>query len=336
MAQKIQFRRGTAAEWTSANPILAEGELGVEIDTQLYKIGNGIDTWVDLYYGGLNPELGIVTFEAQVSEPSAAVAGTGKLYAKSMGGRILPKFIGPAGIDTSLQPSFFGNGIQMYLPGASTAPNVIGGPALTAVGTLSHPTLVSTNIRTQTSRFNVVSATGANSAAEARSPFARIWRGDSAGLGGFFHRTRFAFSTAAATQRSFFGFTSSTTAISTSQEPSVLTNMFGIGNGLNQTTLRVYGNDGAGTATEVDLGVNFPANDTTTMYDFTVFHAPNGSSLSWEVVNLKTNAVATGTISSADLPISTTFLAYHAYMNNGGTSGAVGFDIIRIYTETDY
>jgi hypothetical protein len=98
----------------------------------------------------------------------------------------------------------------------------------------------------------------------------------------------------------------------------------------------VYGNDGAGTATEVDLGVNFPANDTTTMYDFTVFHAPNGSSLSWEVVNLKTNAVATGTISSADLPISTTFLAYHAYMNNGGTSGAVGFDIIRIYTETDY
>lgn len=50
---KIQFRRGTAAEWTSANPVLLEGEMGVETDTNKFKIGNGVGTWTALSYGGL-------------------------------------------------------------------------------------------------------------------------------------------------------------------------------------------------------------------------------------------------------------------------------------------
>ena len=53
MAINIQFRRGTAAEWASVNPILALAELGLEIDTNLFKIGNGVDNWNDLPYGGL-------------------------------------------------------------------------------------------------------------------------------------------------------------------------------------------------------------------------------------------------------------------------------------------
>ena len=38
MAVTIQIRRGTAASWTSSNPILAEGELAVELDTGKFKI----------------------------------------------------------------------------------------------------------------------------------------------------------------------------------------------------------------------------------------------------------------------------------------------------------
>jgi hypothetical protein len=49
MAVQIQFRNGTAAEWSSANPILAEGEMGIETDTDLFKIGNGVDSWNSLY-----------------------------------------------------------------------------------------------------------------------------------------------------------------------------------------------------------------------------------------------------------------------------------------------
>jgi hypothetical protein len=53
MAIQIQFRNDTAANWTSADPVLAIGELGLENDTDQFKIGNGVDTWEDLPYGGI-------------------------------------------------------------------------------------------------------------------------------------------------------------------------------------------------------------------------------------------------------------------------------------------
>lgn len=57
---QLQFRRGTAAEWTSNNPRLAAGELGLETNTSLFKIGNGSSYWVDLSYGGLQGATGPV------------------------------------------------------------------------------------------------------------------------------------------------------------------------------------------------------------------------------------------------------------------------------------
>lgn len=48
MAQSFRFRRGTAAQWTAANPILAGGEPGFETDTGKWKIGDGTSTWAVL------------------------------------------------------------------------------------------------------------------------------------------------------------------------------------------------------------------------------------------------------------------------------------------------
>jgi hypothetical protein len=50
MADTIKQRRGTAAQWTSANPILALGEVGWETDTRKGKLGNGIAAWNSLDY----------------------------------------------------------------------------------------------------------------------------------------------------------------------------------------------------------------------------------------------------------------------------------------------
>jgi hypothetical protein len=47
---QIQLRRGTAAQWTSANPTLAAGEQGWESDTNKLKIGNGSTAWNSLSY----------------------------------------------------------------------------------------------------------------------------------------------------------------------------------------------------------------------------------------------------------------------------------------------
>lgn len=50
MATLIQIRRGTAAEWTSANPILAAGELALSTDLDRIKVGDGSSTWSSLSY----------------------------------------------------------------------------------------------------------------------------------------------------------------------------------------------------------------------------------------------------------------------------------------------
>ena len=50
MADKIQIRRDTAANWTSANPTLAQGELGLETDTGQLKAGTGTTAWTSLGY----------------------------------------------------------------------------------------------------------------------------------------------------------------------------------------------------------------------------------------------------------------------------------------------
>ena len=67
MTTQFQFRRGTASEWTSANPVLASGELGFETDTQKGKIGNGSTAWNSLVY----------LLGAEVGDISAVTAGTG-------------------------------------------------------------------------------------------------------------------------------------------------------------------------------------------------------------------------------------------------------------------
>ena len=50
MATRMQQRRGTAAQWSGANPILAAGEIGFETDTGKFKLGNGSSTWSSLNY----------------------------------------------------------------------------------------------------------------------------------------------------------------------------------------------------------------------------------------------------------------------------------------------
>ena len=50
MPIQIQLRRGTLHDWYAANPVLAEGELGLESDTMKFKIGDGTTQWNSLGY----------------------------------------------------------------------------------------------------------------------------------------------------------------------------------------------------------------------------------------------------------------------------------------------
>lgn len=82
----IQMRRGTAAEWTAANPVLAAGEPGFEKDTNKLKIGDGVTTWSLLPYfvneSALVPN--VQTINAQTGTTfTPALTDSGKLVSLS-------------------------------------------------------------------------------------------------------------------------------------------------------------------------------------------------------------------------------------------------------------
>ena len=74
MANTIQHKRGTAADWMSADPTLAAGQVGVETDTGKFKFGDGSTAWSALSY-----------FEP-AAEAVAAWTFQGENYGYSSGG----------------------------------------------------------------------------------------------------------------------------------------------------------------------------------------------------------------------------------------------------------
>lgn len=50
MITTFKFRRGQSSAWEAKNPILAAGEPGYELDTRLFKIGDGTTRWMVLPY----------------------------------------------------------------------------------------------------------------------------------------------------------------------------------------------------------------------------------------------------------------------------------------------
>jgi len=92
MASRIQIRRDTEANWTSANPTLAQGEMGIETDTLKIKIGDGTTVWTSLAYyttaGGVSL---LLDQDPAQTFTNGTVTGTGLLKVTS----------GEVGLDTT-------------------------------------------------------------------------------------------------------------------------------------------------------------------------------------------------------------------------------------------
>jgi len=78
---QFQFRRDTAANWTSNNPTLLAGEMGFETNTSKIKIGDGSTAWNSLAY------MSSLVTAAQVEQQAfsyAADSGTANAYAVTL------------------------------------------------------------------------------------------------------------------------------------------------------------------------------------------------------------------------------------------------------------
>ena len=89
MATKIQLRHDTSAAWTAANPLLAEGEMGVETDTNRAKLGDGVTLWNDglpymadtSFEGNYVAKIGDPTNSVQVIEGTSGIRANGLIEA---------------------------------------------------------------------------------------------------------------------------------------------------------------------------------------------------------------------------------------------------------------
>jgi len=269
-------------------------------------------------------------------DPGTPAAGNLYLYAKSVADRSLLKVKGPSGVDYALQPSFFQNNIALWFPATSTTAGHIFGWTFTSAGTVSHPTLASTNILTQMRRTRWASATTANAVGGIFSAQTLTWRGNAAGLGGFFFYARFGQAINTNGGRAFVGLAAATSHV-VAAEPNAAVNMVGMGYDAADSSAgnwRVYTNDASGTATETDLGSGAPR-DTLTVYDLFIFAAPNGSAIGVRVTNVSTGLNVYDESLSSDLPVNTTFLRAHAGGGPAASVAAQNFELNRLYLETD-
>lgn len=76
---QIQIRRGTAAQWTSANPTLAAGEFGWESDTGKAKIGNGTQAWNSLSYAITGAAGTVTSITAGTGLSGGTITSTGTI-----------------------------------------------------------------------------------------------------------------------------------------------------------------------------------------------------------------------------------------------------------------
>ena len=277
--------------------------------------------------------------------PVAPPANFTKLFARSIANRILPASVGPAGLDSVLQPALFRNRIGYWSPAgnSTTNPTALGFAGLTTVGTATARNVTTTNMATRSRRLGYVSAATAGAVAGNYCTVGQFTLGVSGtvNFGGFFQVHRFVVSDAAAVSgaRMFVGM-SSNLATPANAEPSTLTNCIGVAQLSTSNNLQiVYG--GSAAQTPFDLGANFPANTLSAdLYELALFCPPGiKNTVYYRLERLNTGQVAEGTLTAAtpgtQLPANTTLLAPRAWRSNNATLLAVGLDVVQYYVETD-
>lgn len=282
---------------------------------------------------------GPITFTSQA--PPVAPAATGvALFGKAVAGRNLPAYRGNTGLDSILQSSIVRNKLSRWLPiGNSVTVDTDGVGDLTATGVATLATVATTNRHTWQKRIDYLVTTAASTAVAGWSYTETMWgRGANAGDGGFFMVCRFGLATGntTATRRCFVGLRNSVAA-PTDVNPSTQVNCVGVGYDSADTQLQIIYNDASGTASKIALGSSFnrPTTDRTSCYELALYCAPAGTSIGYEVTDLVSGAVATGSITT-DMPANTTLLAPIGYASVGGTSSVIGITLMSLGIETDY
>jgi hypothetical protein len=285
---------------------------------------------------------GAIDMPVVAAEPSAPPAGNLSFYARSVAGRLLPKIVGPSGIDTILQVGLSGNSVFMLAPQSGTTAPLVWGGTLTTAATMSvQQTIASANPWQATWRKRFQTSTSSGNNTGCRTAYTQWFRANATGFGGFFFRAQFGQNINLNGSQCFVGLCASTGALGTGAgSVSALVNMIGVGYDTTDASSgnwQLYRNDGTGTATKVNLGATDAARNTTHGYDLIIFCPPGAATeIFVRIINLHTGATVLDTSYNTDIPAVNTGMAFKAECNNGAVSSATNIEIAKVYIETDY
>lgn len=337
MAQIIQLRRGTSAQWLEADPVLAEGEIGVELPSGLFKFGDGIRAWSELQYSTLRSidEASVIRYVgSDIPEPPSA--NSLNCFSKSLSGRMMLRQQGPSGLSTPLQPAFFQNNIVMINASVSTALGTIGN-SVSSVGTISHPS--ATELYGWMANF-ASAATALATCGTGNNGVLWVRGSIPNSANGFFFNARLAYPDSSYNEngvnsgtRTFVGLTNQTMAVSVALDNPV-GHFCGFmrrhtDTGAKDITWKFVTKNNV-TLSVQDTGLVFYPEK---VYDFYIFCAPNGDLLTWRIDNVTNSITAEGSTSD-------TLPGNNIYMRAGfqlQTVNAVARNIrmSRVYTESD-
>lgn len=133
IAQRMWQRNDTAANWTAKNPVLAAGEIGVELgatssDPQKFKIGNGTTQWSALAYFGTGGGGGSVWYTG-AGVPSGGLGADGDMYLRTSNGDVYQKSSGSWAVVANI--------VGPIGPAGPTGPAGPAGPTGSSSGQLS-------------------------------------------------------------------------------------------------------------------------------------------------------------------------------------------------------
>ena len=332
MPTRIQLRRDTAANWTAANPVLAQGELGLETDTSLLKIGNGSAAWSSLPYvsygAGAVTTLSIPTVDV---DPSAPAANAVTFYGKRWAGQDTLGARNAYGYPFALQQSVMAKNLAMITPATSALLNVVG-CAVASAGIISHPAVgetfgVTTNLASSASAnygFGISTAVVSWFRSHGWTFFARMGFPDAS----------YDNSGASTGIRIAVGMTSTTGAVSVGADDvagsyHAMFLRHHVNGGATHTNWQFATKDGT-TQLLTDTTVPFAINK---VYDFTIFCPPNGDFIGWQVINRTDDVVGSGSV-SGHLPTAGTALRASSFAQ---TINAVvrNFRIQKMAVEAD-
>lgn len=263
------------------------------------------------------------------ADPPAPASGI-LLYAKPQAGRRVPRFIGPSGLDSAVQPCLWGNAVTLWLPGTGTTAAIAFGVSWTVSATQAHPTIADTNVMTAMKRATFTTTTTAGNASGPRTTAPVVIRNR-----GFFFVARFGILTYTSTMQAWCGLGAASGNIA--GDPSAANNSCGLSKDTGETTWQAFTRD-ASTTSKTSTGRTTAAAGSAEVFDFYMFCKPSDSKITFRVVDVATGTVVLAdTEKSSNLPTGTTPLYAHCEVRNvaGGAGSAVASFLVKMYVESD-